>query len=291
MAVAATGFFDGVHLGHQAVIKTLLDCASRHGGQSLVISFWPHPRVFLQNGARELCLLCSQEEKLSLLSAFGVDKVEIMPFSSDFAALDARAYLTMLRDNYGVGCIVLGYDNRFGSDGLDTMQIASLAREMGFEVEVVEHATVDGEVVSSTKIRKLLQAGDVSLAGRMLGYGYSLTGVVVAGKQMGRTIGFPTANLQLREPLKCVPAAGVYLSEVQVKGRTYFGMSNIDSVRRIETHILDFDEDIYGLDIKVSFIDRIRDEMHFNSFDELKIQLELDRMSVKNRIFAADEKR
>lgn len=290
MAVAATGFFDGVHLGHQAVIRTLLDCASRHGEQSLVISFWPHPRVFLQNGARELSLLSSQEEKIAHLRACGVEKVEILPFSSAFAALDSRHYLLMLKEKYDVSAIVLGYDNRFGSDGLDTAAIAELASDMGFEVSMVEHSTVDGEVVSSTKIRKLLQAGDVEMAGRMLGYDYSLSGVVVAGKQMGRTIGFPTANLQLREPLKCLPAAAVYFSKVQLGSRMFYGMSNIDSARRIETHILDFNENIYGMDINVSFIAKMRGEMQFNSFEELKIQLELDRMSVKNRIFAADEK-
>lgn len=286
MAVAATGFFDGVHLGHRAVIETLLKTAHERGEQSLVITFWPHPRVVLGKDPRDLRLLTSLEEKRSKLLALGVDRVEVIPFTREFAALTAREYLEMLRRDYGVTSIVLGYDNRFGSDGLSTEDIAALANEMDVPVQIVSQCTAalprgedSPETISSTKIRKALAAGKVGAANAMLGYDYALSGVVVGGNRMGRTIGFPTANMKLREPLKCLPAVGVYLSRVTVEGRQLWGMTNIDPAGKIETHIFDFSGEIYGQDITVTFVDRIRDEIRFGSFDELKKQLERDRIA------------
>ena len=321
MAVAATGFFDGVHLGHRAVIETLLKTAHERGEQSLVITFWPHPRVVLGKDPRDLRLLTSLEEKRSKLLALGVDRVEVIPFTREFAALTAREYLEMLRRDYDVDSIVLGYDNRFGSDGLSTEDIAALANEMDVPVQIVSQCTAalprgedspqqncatlgtirggtvseanggversetfcrgesSPETISSTKIRKALAAGKVDAANAMLGYDYALSGVVVGGNRMGRTIGFPTANMKLREPLKCLPAVGVYLSRVTVEGRQLWGMTNIDPAGKIETHIFDFSGEIYGQDITVTFVDRIRDEIRFGSFDELKKQLERDRIA------------
>ena len=280
MVVASTGFFDGVHSGHQAVIRTLLERASECGGQSLVISFWPHPRVILQNGAKDLRLLTSIDEKKELLYGMGVDRVEVLPFTREFASLDAEDYLKMLREKFGVTSIVLGYDNRFGSGSLTTSQIQEIASRLGIESVVVPPLVVDSLTVSSTQIRRLLGEGNVKLASEMLGRDYSVQGVVVSGKQLGRTIGFPTANLALREPLKCVPAVGVYLSRVRL------GMSNVDRSGLIETHIFDFDADIYGHDLEVSFVAKIRDEVLFSSFEELKKQLKKDEMSAKSLIFA-----
>ena len=301
MAVASTGFFDGVHLGHRAVIETLLETAHQRGEQSLVITFWPHPRVVLGKDPRELRLLTSLEEKTALFKALGVDRVEVIPFTRDFAALTAREYLDMLRRDYGVTAIVLGYDNRFGSDQLSTNEIAKLADAAGLEALVVSpHVMPDPDrasrttdqvggddydyTISSTKIRKALAAGKVEVANAMLGYEYSLSGVVVSGNMMGRTIGFPTANMKLREPLKCLPKAGAYLSRVEVDGRQLWGMTNIDHNEKIETNIFDFDEMIYGLDLKVSFVRKLRDEISFRSFDELKTQLERDREQAKQII-------
>lgn len=287
MVVAATGFFDGVHIGHQAVIKTLLERSRMGDGQSLVISFWPHPRVLLQNGARELRLLTSVDEKKSLLYSLGVDRVEILPFTKEFASMDAKAYLEMLKADYNVSGITLGYDNRFGRGDLSTLQVADIASRMGLVVDVVAPSNINGLPVSSTRIRRsLLEKGDVELASKMLGRDYEVCGTVVGGKRLGRTIGYPTANLALREPLKCVPFKGVYLSRVNIGDEIYFGMSNVDVSGLIETHIFDFDRDIYGMEIVVSFISRIRGEIKFFSFAELKNQLKKDEMSAKNLIFA-----
>ena len=286
MVVASTGFFDGVHSGHQAVIRTLLERASECGGQSLVISFWPHPRVILQNGAKDLRLLTSIDEKKELLYGMGVDRVEVLPFTREFASLDAEDYLKMLREKFGVTSIVLGYDNRFGSGSLATSQIQEIASRLGIESVVVPPLVVDSLTVSSTQIRRLLGEGNVELASEMLGRDYSVQGVVVSGKQLGRTIGFPTANLALREPLKCVPAVGVYLSRVRLGEESFWGMSNVDRSGLIETHIFDFDADIYGHDLEVSFVAKIRDEVLFSSFEELKKQLKKDEMSAKSLIFA-----
>ena len=280
MAVAATGFFDGVHLGHRDVIETLLRSAAERGEQSLILTFWPHPRTVLRDGARELRLLSSQEEKLQRLRSLGVDRVEVLPFSREFASLTASDYLDMLIRDYGVTTLVLGYDNRFGSDRLSTADISDLARSRGLQVRLVSPRSSD-VVISSTEIRKALAEGRVTKAAEMLGYDYTLEGVVVSGNMMGRTIGFPTANLKLREPLKCLPAPGAYVSRVCVDGREFTGMTNIDHNGKIETHILDFSEDIYGFDIRVSFLGRLRDEIHFNSFDELKAQLTLDLAEVR----------
>ena len=307
MAVAATGFFDGVHLGHRAVIETLLKTASERGEQSLILTFWPHPRTVLRGGSRDLRLLTSLEEKRAMLLALGVDRVEVLPFTRAFAALTARQYLEMLQKDYGVTSIVLGYDNRFGSDGLSTEEIAKLAegisprqnvslrstppftsftvpplmvpRVAQFSWGEIPSADKNSSFISSTKIRKTLSAGDVKSAAEMLGYEYSLSGVVVSGNMMGRTIGFPTANMKLREPLKCLPGVGAYLTRVEVEGRQLWGMTNIDHNEKIETNIFDFDEEIYGLDLKVTFVDKLRDEIHFNSFEELRGQLEKDRVA------------
>lgn len=305
MAVAATGFFDGVHLGHRAVIETLLETARERSEQSLILTFWPHPRTVLRGGSRDLRLLTSLDEKIALLKGLGVDRVEVLPFTRDFAALTAREYLELLQKDYGVTSIVLGYDNRFGSDGLNTEEIAKLAegvaprqnvslrstppftsftvpplmvpRVAQFSWGATPSADNESAFISSTKIRKSLSVGDVKAAAQMLGYEYSLSGVVVSGNMMGRTIGFPTANMKLREPLKCLPAVGAYLTRVEVEGRQLWGMTNIDHNEKIETNIFDFDEEIYGLDLKVTFVDKLRDEIHFNSFEELKTQLLRDR--------------
>ena len=281
MAVVATGFFDGVHLGHRLVIDTLLRAARERGEQSVVVTFWPHPRTVLQKDARELRLLSSLQEKRGMLSALGVDRVEVVDFSRDFRRLTAGEYLReWVIGRLGGTAVVLGYDNRMGSDGLQHDAIVSLARSLG--LDVIECGAVG--TISSTKVRAALEAGDVAAAEAMLGYRYGLHGVVVAGNRLGRTLGFPTANMQLYEPLKLVPANGVYLTEVETLGKHFYGMTNIGvrptvggvGARTIETHIFDFDELIYGLDIRVSFVARIREERRFESLDALKAQLGAD---------------
>ena len=286
MAVVATGFFDGVHLGHRLVIDTLLRAAQERGEQSVVVTFWPHPRTVLQKDARDLRLLSSLHEKRAMLSALGVDRVEVVDFSREFRSLTAEAYLRdWVKGRLGGTAVVLGYDNRMGSDGLPHNAIVPLAQSLG--LDVIECPAVSGEfdvAISSTKIRAALEKGDVVTAESMLGYRYGLHGVVVAGNRLGRTLGYPTANMQLYEPLKLVPANGVYLVEVETLGGHFHGMTNIGvrptvsgaGARTIETNIFDFDELIYGLDLRLRFVSKIRDERRFVSLDALKAQLAAD---------------
>lgn len=286
--VVATGFFDGVHNGHRLVIKALVDAARERGEQSCVITFWPHPRNVLQQEAHSLRLLNSLAEKKKLLADLGVDCVEVLPFTKEFSRMTAAEYLqTYVKDKFGGSAIVVGYDNRMGHDSEDSCDAVVAAEKMGLDVirtRVV--SSQSGMAVSSTKIREALKAGDVKEAASMLGYPYFLYGVVVSGNRIGRTLGFPTANMQLYEPLKIVPGNGVYAVEVEALGRKYHGMCNIgnrptvarDNARTIETNIFDFNEDIYGLDISLRFISRIREEVNFGSLEALKYQLQQDRL-------------
>ncbi|MBQ3872533.1 MAG: bifunctional riboflavin kinase/FMN adenylyltransferase [Bacteroidales bacterium] len=305
MAVVTTGFFDGVHLGHRHVIETVVSSARERGEEAVVVSFWPHPRAVLQQDARDLRLLSTLEEKKAMLLSLGIDRVEVLPFTREFAALTAAQYLDMLRDRYGATLVVMGYDNKIGADmktaeeltetycfrnpsDLRSSSLPTSLRAVGpLPFMWPRAATGSGEQyvsVSSTKIRKLLSEGDVEGGNAMLGYEYTLTGAVVAGNRMGRTIGFPTANMQLYEPLKLVPGNGVYAVDVEVLGAKWRGMCNIGTrptvggaSRTIETHILDFDQDIYGLPLTIRFGRRIRDERKFPSLDALRDQLVADR--------------
>lgn len=287
--VVATGFFDGVHLGHRLVLEKLVSVARARGEGSEVVTFWPHPRNVLQDDARNLRLLTSLSEKKELISSIGVDKVEVLPFTRSFSRLTTKEYLEdYVKGKFGGKAILLGYDNRIGSDLLSPVEIAEVAERLGLEViRTGSLSSPKGIVVSSTKIREAVASGDVEGAAAMLGYNYSLFGVVVAGNRLGRTIGFPTANMRLYEPLKLLPGNGVYSVEVESLGRKFRGMCNIGtrptvnagSDRTVETNIFDFDEDIYGLDLKVTFLRKIRDERRFASLDALKAQLIQDRES------------
>ena len=321
--IATTGFFDGVHLGHRLVIERLVSEAHARGDEPLVVTFWPHPRAVLQDGARELRLLTALEEKKALLLGLGVDRVEVVDFTRRFASLTAAEYLRdVLRARFGVTTLLMGYDNRIGSDRLTAGTLVSVAAAVGVELLIAGVRPEDTDIpepssptpppiasdgplplmwprvatgsgtsvppnpISSTRIRKALSEGDIDSATSMLGYPYALKGVVVAGNRLGRTLGFPTANMRLYEPLKLVPANGVYAVEVDVLGSRFRGMTNIGvrptvggTVPTIETHILDFNEDIYGLPLRISFLRRIRDEIRFPSLDALKEQLEKDRQA------------
>ncbi|MBQ7020266.1 MAG: riboflavin biosynthesis protein RibF [Bacteroidales bacterium] len=285
--VVATGFFDGVHLGHRQVIRQLVEAAAVRGVESTVLTFWPHPRNVLQKEARDLRLLTTLQQKKEILLELGVDHVEVLPFTKDFSTMTVEEYLReTVISKYGGTAILLGYDNRIGCDAKDADHVARIAESMGLEVIRAEMVlSGSGVAVSSTKIRGRLAEGDVAGAADMLGYRYSLLGVVVAGNRLGRTIGFPTANMQLYEPLKLIPANGVYFVKVKTLGRELYGMCNIGcrptvsegNARTIETNIFGFDEDIYGLDMEISFVKKIRDEIRFDSLEALQAQLALDR--------------
>jgi riboflavin kinase/FMN adenylyltransferase len=299
--VVATGFFDGVHRGHRIVIDALVRAARERGTESVVVTFWPHPRNVLQNDARGLRLLSSFSEKEAMLRSLGVDRVEVIPFTREFSRLTTEEYLrTLVMERFGADAIVLGPDNRIGYNSGTTDQIAQIAQGLGLDVIRTEPFVLDGVTVSSTKIRTALGSGDVALARMMLGYAYPLSGIVVEGNRMGRTLGFPTANIQSSDPLKMVPSNGVYLTRVHTIGQDFHGMTNIGTrptvtgvtegealsrkVRTVETHIFDFDEEIYGLDIRIEFLQRIRDERRFASLAELQRQLVADRETCLARI-------
>ena len=326
VAVVTTGFFDGVHLGHRHVIETVVSSARERGEEAIVVTFWPHPRTVLQQDARDFRILNTLEEKKALLLGLGIHRVEVLPFTHDFAALTAEQYLDLLRNKFGATLIVMGYDNKIGSDkksfkeleancflnpsDLRSSSLPTSLRAVGplpfmwpraatgsgeqpasstlSEPSSFCHSERSEESISSTKIRKYLTDGDVTTANAMLGYEYTLTGAVVAGNRMGRTIGFPTANMQLYEPLKLVPGNGVYAVEAEVLGIKYKGMCNIgvrptvNGVgRTIETHILDFDQDIYGLPLTLRFLRRIRDERKFDSLEALRSQLMVDKNQIR----------
>ena len=288
MAVAATGFFDGVHLGHKKVIDQLCAVARERGEESLIVTFWPHPRSVLQQDADKLRLLSTLQEKRERCLSYGVDRFEILPFNRNFSRLTTESFVReYLVERFGVTALILGYDHRLGHDSFDSTEqmMETVARCGVTPVRVEAFSEGSDVVVSSTQIRNALFAGEVEAAQRMLGYRYSLHGVVVAGNRIGRTIGFPTANMQLYEPLKLVPKNGVYAVRVKVLGQEYKGVCNIGTrptvglggARTIETHILDFDQEIYGLDLQIDFCARLRDERRFDSLDLLKVQLRLDR--------------
>ena len=302
--VVATGFFDGVHVGHRLVIAQLVQAAKNRGDESMVVTFWPHPRTVLQQEARSLRLLTSMSEKKALLKDLGVDRVEVIPFTKEFGALTAREYFEKyLIGRYGAKAIVLGYDNRMGSDARNASEVRRTAEDAGLDVIWTEKVVSGhGLDVSSTKIRDELERGGVVKAAQMLGYDYSLFGVVVSGERIGsRVLGFPTANMQLYEPLKLVPANGVYFVKVDTVGREFYGMCNIGNrptvregnARTIETNIFDFGEDIYGLDIRLTFLRRIREEIRFSSFTQLEALLARDKfycMTLKHRAEAGSER-
>jgi len=298
MAVAATGFFDGVHLGHKKVIDQLCAVARARGEESMLVTFWPHPRSVLQQDADRLRLLTTLQEKRARCQAYGVERFEILPFSRAFSQLPAEDFIRdYLVKRLGVSALILGYDHRLGHDKFESPEemLACVSR-CGVDPIRVDAFSDTGStaVVSSTQIRNALFAGDVVTAERMLGYRYGLHGVVVAGNRIGRTIGFPTANMQLYEPLKLVPANGVYAVRVEVLDRSWQGICNIGTRptvglgggRTIETHILDFDQEIYGLDLRIEFCARLRDERRFDSLDLLKEQLALDRQKAAEIVVA-----
>ena len=289
MVVAATGFFDGVHKGHRAVLDKICALSKAQGDKSAIFTLWPHPRTVLQQDAAKFRLLNSLDEKVALLKQYGIDDVYTLPFDKEFASQTTEEYFReYLIKRYNVNTLVIGYDHRVGKDINQTQdEMMQIARSLGINpVRVNEYTEEDsGLIISSTKIREMLQEGDIDSANSLLGYRYGLEGVVVEGMKIGRGMGFPTANMRLYEPLKVLPADGVYAVWIESSGKVYRGITNIgkrptisyNNERTIETHILNFDEDIYGLSIKLEFVSKMRDEVAFASIDELKEQLFKDR--------------
>ncbi|CCH02152.1 riboflavin biosynthesis protein RibF [Fibrella aestuarina BUZ 2] len=290
-AVVTSGTFDGVHLGHQKILQRLNEVARSHpDGQSVVMTFWPHPRTVVSNDSQDLRLLSSLEEKITLLEHAGVDHLIVIPFTRSFSQLTSEEFIRqILIDRIGTRKLVIGYDHRFGRDregGFDYIQAHQA--EFGFEVEEIPRQDIEAVGISSSKIRTALNEGNVTAATRFLGRPYSLTGTIVKGRQLGRTIGFPTANLQVDDPVKLIPANGVYAVDVEQGGRTYGGMLNIGfrptvagEHQTIETYIFDFDKDIYGEHMTLQFRAFLRPEQKFNGLPALVEQLQQDEQQAR----------
>jgi len=288
--IVTIGTFDGVHLGHAAILKKLTQNTQNETFESTVLTFFPHPRMVLQ-GKSDLKLLNTINEKIELLEKIGIDNLIIHPFDEKFAELNAEAFVsTILVDHLLVQKIIIGYDHRFGKNRTANIDdLISFGAQYGFEVEQISAQEIDEISISSTKIRTALEEGDIQLANEYLGYSYFLSGTVVKGKQLGRTIGFPTANISLEEDYKLVPQNGVYIVQAEIDCKTIYGMMNIGfnptvqgKQKTIEVHLFDFDTDIYNRKIQVAILQRIRSEKKFESIELLTKQLEEDRNFSRN---------
>lgn len=283
--VATIGTFDGVHLGHRAVINQLNALAKERNTESLIITFEPHPRIVLNRDVDNLRFINNAKEKEHLLAKAGVDHLLVLPFTSEFSKLSARTFIQeYLINKLHIQAMIVGYDHHFGRMDDGDEDVTILLKEYGIDVERIAVKDVGEISVSSTKIRKAIMVGDISLANKLLGQPYGLCGTVVHGNKLGRTIGFPTANLMLEFKLKLLPQDGVYAVWVLFRGEKYQAMLNIGfkptvlgSARSIEVNIFDFDKDIYGEFLVVELISKIRNEMAFPNLDKLKEQLQIDR--------------
>ena len=268
-AVVTSGTFDGVHLGHQKILKRLNEVAELTNGESVVITFYPHPRSVISPDNQIVKLLSTLEEKIELLEKSGVDNLLIVPFTREFSELSSEEFIQkILIDTIGTKTLVIGYDHRFGKNREGGFDYLKLNKEKyGFQIEEISRQDIENVGVSSSKIRKALQEGDVPSADHFLGRNYSLSGVIVKGKQLGRTIGFPTANIQVREIAKLIPLDGVYAVKVYYKDEAFGGMLNIGNrptvdgtFQTVEVNIFDFDQEIYGEKLTVEFLQKIRNE-------------------------------
>ena len=297
-AVVTIGTFDGVHIGHQAIFKKMKELAQSVGGETVVVTFSPHPRQVLNIDSTNLRFICTEEEKMNRFEQFGIDNVIIINFTKEFARTPSDEFIKdYIIERIHPAYIVVGYDHHFGKNRMGDFELLNdLGNKFGFKVEQIEAQDVDEVAVSSTKIRHALSIGDVASANRLLGYPYSVTAEVVRGNEIGRTIGFPTANLELPKEYRLINNAGVYTCLVDLNGKTYKAMANIgkrptigdrdDDNFIIEVNIFDFDQDIYGQHITVRFLDRIRDEVKFAGLEALKAQLSQDREKAKTMLGA-----
>jgi len=297
--VVTIGTFDGVHLGHREVISELKRISSLSGGDSVVFTFDPHPRIVVSPQEDSLRLLSTIEEKISLMEEIGIDHLVIYPFTSEFSKLSYNEFVaTILVGKMKISSLVVGYDHRFGQGRKgDFNSLELLSNSLNFKVEQLSQLLVDNKVVSSSKIRSALEAGDIMKANHFLGYCYTLSGKVIEGMRLGRKIGFPTANIVASDRHKLVPADGVYAVFVETGGKVYQGMLNIGirptvnynaDHKSIEVHIFDFDRDIYNSEITLFFIEKIRDEQKFSGIDELRLQLIKDRLVSINILSKGD---
>lgn len=283
--IVTIGTFDGVHIGHQKIIEKLIQETKKADCESLILTFFPHPRMVL-NGSSSIKLLNTINEKSSLLEKMGLDNLVVHPFDKKFSNLSAEEFVkTILVDSFNIKKIIIGYDHRFGNNRAANIDdLISFGKKYDFEVEQISAQEIDSVSVSSTKIRDAITDGNMIVANEFLGYDYILSGKIIIGKQLGRTIGFPTANIKIEENYKLIPKNGVYIVKSHLQEKTVFGIMNIGlnptvngEDLSIEVHFLDFDADLYNKNITVSVIARIRDEQKFTSIDLLKAQIQEDK--------------
>ncbi len=284
--------FDGVHMGHRELLGQLIRKAKVVGGESVVITFWPHPRMVLNQDTEKLRFLTSPVERTKLFGQLGIDHLVLIPFSKVLANLTAEEFIRQILINkLNVHHLMVGYNHRFGKGRQHSYnEYQAFARKYKFSISLVEAVLTNGMQTSSTDIRNYLFAGEMNEANKILGYKYTVSGRVVGGQQLGRRIGYPTANIEVEEPYKLIPPDGVYAVMVRVEGKRYGGMLNIGyrptvnhnvDHRSLEVHIFDFNRDIYSEEIELEFITRVRNEQKFANVDELTAQLKVDEKCIR----------
>ncbi|WP_044400552.1 bifunctional riboflavin kinase/FAD synthetase [Lacinutrix sp. Hel_I_90] len=285
--VVTIGTFDGVHIGHQKIIERLIQVGKTKDLEPTILTFFPHPRMVLQKDAN-IKLINTIAEKETILKGFGLENLVIKKFTQEFSRLTAEEFVaTILVNQLKAKHIIIGYDHHFGRNrSANIDDLITFGKHYGFEVEAISAQDIDEVAVSSTKIRKALAQGDIATANSFLGYAFFLTGLVVKGKGLGRTLSFPTANLQIEEAYKLIPKQGVYIVKSIINGILVFGMMNIGNnptvngiEETVEVHFFNFDASLYGKPLKVELLHRLRDEHKFNSVDALKQQLQQDQLN------------
>lgn len=290
--VVTSGTFDGVHVGHQKILRNLANDALAANYKSVVATFWPHPRFVL---AKEdnLKLLSTFEEKSALIANLGIDYLVKIPFTKEFSKLTSEQFIqNILVDKINTKRLVIGYDHKFGNNREGGFEyLKANEGKYGFTVEEIGRQDIEEVGVSSTKIRKALQSGDIAIASEYLGRNYSITGLVIGGSRIGREIGFPTANIEIQEKYKLVPADGTYAVWVDIRGVRHMGMLNIGmrptvmgEDRRIEVNIFDFDTDIYNDELTIHFHSKLRLEQKFENLEQLKHQLAQDKIEAIKKL-------
>ncbi|MDD3721347.1 MAG: bifunctional riboflavin kinase/FAD synthetase [Lutibacter sp.] len=279
------GTFDGVHIGHQKVLSNLIGSAKKNNASSVLLTFFPHPRMVLQKDSH-IKLINTIEERIELLKKTGLNTLVIHKFTEDFAEKTALDFVkNVLVDRLNISNLIIGYDHRFGKNREGNFdQLREYGKIFGFEVNKISQQEIDHITISSTKIRKAIELGNIEEANRFLGYHFMLTGKIVKGKKLGKKIGFPTANLFIEEPYKLLPKTGSYIVKSELENETIFGMMNIGynptvkgKHQTIEIHFFNFNKDLYGKKIQIDVLKFLRDEQKFNSVEELTNQLEKDK--------------
>ena len=290
-AVVTIGTFDGVHRGHQEILRNMVNRAKEIGGESVVVTFYPHPRQVLSHDSG-IRFISTQEEKIAHLEALGIDNLIIIKFTKEFAAIPSEDFIKdYLVKNIQPAVLIIGYDHHFGKGRTgDFGMLYELGSQYHFKVEKIQEQDVDNVAVSSTKIRHYLENGDIKHANMLLGYEYSYIGKVVHGQQVGHKMGYPTANIEVAEEFQLIEKQGVYATFAEIDGKSYPAMTYIgkrptlddNRPQSIETHIISFDGTLYDKEIKIRFVDFVRDDKKFDNFEALKRQIGIDEQQIIN---------